>query len=294
MMGGETPRNNRVPGRWTIALSVVFSDEKAAGHGPLSLHRAGQRSTRNAAAILLSTGLLIGANWSSAASERCDANSKAGEVCLCRLSELHPTQATVGMLEVRIRAEKLKSEMQNRSERDFLKHLKKHDRIEPVVVGPAGTFYITDHHHLARALQEIGATTTYCRIVENLSNSEDDAFWKYMHDNNEVYLRDAHGDVIAPSELPSKIVDLQDDPFRSLAGAVRQACGFAKQPEGLPSPNYLEFAWAEYFRSNWPKTGIPAAGINQNFDSATQAALKLATEPQASALPGYTGKNSCQ
>jgi hypothetical protein len=64
-----------------------------------------------------------------------------------------------------IRAEKLKSEMQARSEEDFLKHLKKHD-IEPVVVGPAGTFYITDHRRLARTLQEIGAVTTYCRIME--------------------------------------------------------------------------------------------------------------------------------
>jgi hypothetical protein len=198
------------------------------------------------------------------------------------------------MFEVRARAAKLKSEMQERSEPDFLAHLKKHDRVEPVIIGPAGAFYITDHHHLARALQDIGATTTYCRIVKNLSSSEPDVFWKYMSDNNDVYLRDAHGNAIAPSELPSTIVDLRDDPFRSLAGAVRQSCGFAKQSENLPGTNYLEFAWADYLRANWAQTGIPIADINRDFDSATRAALKLAIMPEATKLPGYTGRISCQ
>ena len=176
--------------------------------------------------------IVLGAPASGGASEACAVGSSVGDVCLCQLSDLHPTQSAVGMMEVEIRAEKLRSEMRNRSTHDFLEHLKKHDRVEPVVIGPGGSFYITDHHHLARALQEAGATTTYCRISANLSTLNDGAFWQYMTDNNQVYLRDKQGDAIEPSALPSKIADLRDDPFRSLAGAIGQACAFAKQQEG--------------------------------------------------------------
>src|ERR1700739_1995890 len=88
----------------------------------------------------LSAAILIITSWAHAL-ERCDISSKTGDICLCRLSELHPTQAAVGMMEVRIRAEKLRQKMQGRSEEDFLEYLEKHDRVEPVVVGPSGILY---------------------------------------------------------------------------------------------------------------------------------------------------------
>jgi hypothetical protein len=241
----------------------------------------------------LSAGLLAGASWSSFAFESCDRNSKSGEICLCRLSDLHPTQGSVGMMEVWIRAEKLKKRMQNRSEADFMKYLEDHDRIEPMIVGPAGLFYITDHHHLARALYEIGAKNTYCRVVDNLSHSSPEVFWKHLQDRNEVHLEDAWGNAISPLELPATIEALEDDPFRSLAGAVREVCGFRRQADNLPNTNYQEFIWADYFRANWTKTNLPIASINVNFDDATKAALRLATQQEAAALPGYTGKATC-
>jgi hypothetical protein len=55
----------------------------------------------------------------------------------------------------------------------------------------------------------------------------------------------------------------------------------------------LEFQWADYLRENWSKTNIPVDRINANFDAATNAALQLATQKEAIALPGYTGKTSC-
>ena len=57
------------------------------------------------------------------AKDVCDAQSSKGDICLCKLSDLHPTQASVGMAEVRIKAEKLKDEIQHRSESGFLKYL---------------------------------------------------------------------------------------------------------------------------------------------------------------------------
>jgi len=125
------------------------------------------------------------------------------------------------MVEVRIKAERLKDEIQQLSERDFLKYLRKHGKEEPVVIGPGGIFYITDHHHLARALYDMREATTYCIIVNNLSDAELDDFWKQMEDNNEVYLKDQNGNVLTPQDLPTSVKDLGDDPFRSLAGAVR-------------------------------------------------------------------------
>jgi hypothetical protein len=170
------------------------------------------------------------------------------------------------MVEVRIKAEKLKDEIQRRSESGFLKYLLRHNKEEPVIIGPGSIFYITDHHHLARALYEVGASTTYCTIVDNLSDAKADDFWKHLKDNNEVYLEDQNGNPIKPNDLPTSVKDLRNDPFRSLAGAVRESCGFEKG------------------RSHWAQTGIAIKDIDANFDNATNAALHLAAEKDAASL----------
>jgi hypothetical protein len=232
-------------------------------------------------------------SWPAVAKDVCDAQSKAGDICLCKLSELHPTQASVGMEEVRIKANKLKGEMQRRSGSDFLSYLRKHDKVELIVIGPGGNFYITDRHHLARALYDIGETTTYCNIVNNLSDTTPDAFWKYMKDNNEVYLKDHNGNVITPHDLPTSVKDLRNDPFRSLAGEVRESCGLDKDDKGSRGEEYVEFRWADYLRAHWAQTGIAAEDIHTNFDRASKAALRLAARKEAASLPGYTGRISC-
>jgi hypothetical protein len=144
------------------------------------------------------------------AKDVCSAQSTKRDICLCKLSDLHPTQASVGMVEVQIKAEKLKDEIQRRTESGFLKYLLRHNKGEPVIIGPGGIFYITDHHHLARALYEVGASTTYCTIVDNLSDAMADDFWKHLKDNNEVYLEDHNGNPIKPSDLPTSVKDLSN------------------------------------------------------------------------------------
>ena len=86
---------------------------------------------------------VVGTVLPALATDICEGSSKTGDVCICKLSELHPTQASVGMMEVRIRMEKLKKEIERRSEQDFLSFMRKHNRIEPIVIGPGGAFYIT-------------------------------------------------------------------------------------------------------------------------------------------------------
>jgi hypothetical protein len=223
----------------------------------------------------------------------CDAKSTKGDICICNLADLHPTQPSVGMVEVRKKAQKLQDEIGRRSEPDFLKYVLKHDKQEPVIVGPNGIFYITDHHHMARALYEVGASETYCEIIDNLSNVNPDEFWIRLERNNELYLGDQNGNPIARNEIPAAVKDMSNDPFRSLAGAVRESCGFEKDAHGSSGEDYLEFQWADYFRTHWAQTGIATKDIDLNFDSAVNAALNLAAQKQAASLPGYTGKISC-
>jgi hypothetical protein len=99
-----------------------------------------------------------------------------------------------------------------------------------VVVGPSGVLYITDHHHLARALQEIGAVVTCCRVVDNMSNSSPEIFCKSLRDRNEVHLEDAQGKIITPAELPTTIEALQDAGGRQMDSAKRGGRG-----EGCPA-----------------------------------------------------------
>jgi hypothetical protein len=197
------------------------------------------------------------------------------------------------MAEVRIKAEKFRDELQRRGERGFLKYLLKHEKEEPVIIGPGGVFYITDHHHLARALYDIDRSHTYCVIVDNLSDESVEDFWRRMEENNEVYLKDKNGKKITPSELPTSIKDLSNDPFRSLAGAVRESCGFEKDAKASRGEDYVEFQWADYLRTHWPQTGIAAEDIDSDFDTAVNAALDLTAQTDAMSLPGYTGKTSC-
>jgi hypothetical protein len=195
------------------------------------------------------------------------------------------------MPEVRIKAEELKDELQRRGERNFLKYLLKRDKEEPIVIGPGGIFYVTDHHHLARALYELGVSETYYIIVDNLADLSVNDFWKRMTENNEVYLKDPNGNVITPSNLPTSIKDLSNDPFRSLAGAVRESCGFEKDDKNSSGEDYLEFQWADYLRGHCRRLAA-TKDIDSSFDDATNGALRLAAQKDAMNLPGYTGKIS--
>lgn len=250
---------------------------------------------RKAPSVWLSVAILISSLYQPTLAKDiyCDEQLKKGDICICKISDLHPTQVSVGMAEVRIKAEKLKGEFQRRSESDFLNYLRKHNKEEPVTIGPQGIFYITDHHHLARALYVIGVSNTYCTIIDNLSHTKPDDFWKQLEANNEVYLKDQNGNPITPHDLPTSVKDLSNNPFRSLAGAVRGSCGFEKGDETSSGEDYLEFQWADYLRAHWAQTGIASEDIDTKFEAATIAALQLAAQKDAANLPGYTGKVSC-
>jgi hypothetical protein len=60
-----------------------------------------------------------------------------------RLADLRPTQFSVGYAEVQLKAAEWKRLKKKRREQVLQSH------VFPAVVGPAGAYYIVDHHHLA-------------------------------------------------------------------------------------------------------------------------------------------------
>lgn len=189
------------------------------------------------------------------------------------LAELRPTQMTIGLAEVaRKRREWAMREPEDKP--DFLgRHM------IPVVIGPKDRRWLIDHHHLARALHDEGVTQVLVSVVANLSHLKGEAFLTFMDNRNWLHPFDEEGRRRDYDAIPHHIAKLKDDPFRSLAGAVRRAGGYAK----ADTP-YAEFLWADYLRRK-----IKRSKVTENIDGATMKALGLARAPDAAHLPGWAG-----
>jgi hypothetical protein len=75
------------------------------------------------------------------------------------------------------------------------------------------------------------------------------------------------------------VEDLKDDPFRSLAGELRRAGGFAKD-----TTPFSEFLWADYLRGC-----VKPALVKEDFSAAMAKALAASKRKEASYLPGWCG-----
>jgi len=229
------------------------------------------------AATAVAITLLCG---SANATTPCGASSKVGELCSCRVLELRPTQFAVGMIEVK----KKESELASKSGPKLTVYQRKHP--EPTVVGPSGALFITDHHHLALALADRGIEATFCQIETNYSGLDPGLFWEKMAARRWVYLYDEDGKgPRSPADLPRTVDGLKDDPYRSLASAVRDSGGFAKVPA-----RFSEFEWANYFRAS----GISVADIEGNLENSVKKASAIAMKHDACSLPGYRGPSPCR
>jgi hypothetical protein len=187
---------------------------------------------------------------------------------------LRPTQMTVGMREVK---EKRKRWREHKSKKKQAQLLGKH--MIPVVQGPDGHFYVVDHHHLARALHDEGVRDILVTVIADLSMVDHDAFWVVLDDRRWVYPYDAKGERRHYRDIPKSVVDLKDDPFRSLAGELRRVGGFAKD-----TTPFSEFLWADFLRRR-----LSRKSVEQNFEKAIERGLALAKGKEAIYLPGWCG-----
>ncbi len=187
------------------------------------------------------------------------------------IHDLHPTQLTVGMIEVQDKKKHLAS-LSAKEQQAFMQA-----HPIPAVTGPGGKLFITDHHHLGRAALEAGVTSGYFTVEADLSASDMASFWKEMDQHLWVHPLDQQGVRHVYSLIPGHLEKLLDDPYRSLAGYVRDAGGYDKTPTA-----FAEFVWADFFRR-----GIAIEDLQANFQAAVKAGLLLAKSSLASGLPGY-------
>jgi hypothetical protein len=148
----------------------------------------------------------------------------------------------------------------------------------PVILGPKHRYYVIDHHHLARALHDEGVKNVAITVIANLSKLDRDTFW-FVMDNRDWTHPFVDGRRRPYSDLPKSVDKLIDDPFRSLAGELRRAGGFAKD-----TTPFSEFLWAEFLRRRMKRKAVEA-----NFEIALKEALNLAKSLDAEYLPGWCG-----
>ena len=187
------------------------------------------------------------------------------------IEDLRPTQECIGLLEVEAKAAKIK-DLSHSARAQFME-----DNPVPVVLGYHNHFFIIDHHHLARAMLLAGHHHILIKVIEDLSHQDGNKFWKNLHQQGYIYLKNSKGEDISPEDLPKKVSALKDDPYRSLAGFVRKAGGYTKNP----TP-FSEFKWAEFFRHK-----IVFANTKKGLEKALPEAIQLAESPAAKKLPGF-------
>jgi hypothetical protein len=189
--------------------------------------------------------------------------------------DLRPTQMTVGMREVKEKRKRFREK--GKKQGDMIgKHM------IPVVRGPDKRYYVVDHHHLARALHDEGIEHILVTVIGDLTMVERDAFWGVMDNKRWVFPYDARGERRRFKDLPKTIKDLKDDPYRSLAGELRRAGGFAKD-----TTPFSEFLWADFLRRR-----IERKMVEDHFSKALEKALAFAKSHDAIYLPGWCGPAS--
>jgi hypothetical protein len=189
------------------------------------------------------------------------------------IAELRPTQITVGMREVIEKRKRWRETGKKKGER-FLG-----DHMIPVILGPKARNYVIDHHHLARALHDEGVKDVAVTVIANLSKLDIDAFWTVMDNRAWMHPFDAKGVRRHYKDIPKSVTELVDDPFRSLAGELRRAGGFAKD-----TTPFSEFIWADFLRRRMKRKAV-----DRDFNRAIERALELAKSPDAGYLPGWCG-----
>lgn len=179
-------------------------------------------------------------------------------VCVA-IFAIRPTQITVGRREVEEKRRRYRAAIAAGDRPP------PHGSI-PVVLGPNTAVFALDRHHWLCALLAEGASEVDVHLMDDLSRISHAAFWRVLDGRGWCHPYGARGQRLGFDAIPSSIEDLQDDPFRSLAGALRRKGGFAKN-----RAPFSEFQWADFLRGQ-----IDPAMVAEDFDRALAAALELA------------------
>ena len=189
------------------------------------------------------------------------------------IAELRPTQMTVGLREVEIK----RRQWREADDEGRVKLLRRH--VVPAVIGPKGRTYIVDHHHFTMALLDEKAAVVAVYILADLSHLATEEFWIFLDNSDWCHAYEGDGKRCPLSDIPKRLSELADDPFRSLVGELIRAGGCAK----TQTP-FFEFLWADFLRRR-----IKPSLVEKDFATALTKALDLAKGPDAKSLPGWSG-----
>jgi hypothetical protein len=191
------------------------------------------------------------------------------------LKRLRPTQLSVGYAEVELKARQW-ARLGKKERKIQLEH-----HVFPSVIGPGKRYYIVDHHHLGIALLDAGIEEVFVTVLDDMAWLEPPVFWRTMEFRSWSHPYDHRGVRQDYRSMPVRLAELKDDPYRSLAGMVRDAGGFAKD-----QAPFVEFLWADFFRPL-----IATRLIKKDPRRAAREGTRLARTHEARYLPGWSGKS---
>lgn len=195
------------------------------------------------------------------------------------ISALRPTQITVGYREVEEKRREWRKRAEARPDGEKgAEYLGTH--MIPVVLGPKDRHYVLDHHHLCRALHEEGVEHILVNVLADLRGLTKASLWVYLDNRGWCHPYDAKGQRRDFDDIPSSVAKLADDPYRSLAGELRRAGGFAKD-----TTPFSEFIWADFLRRR-----VKARLVEEDFEAALKKALAVAYGRGSS--PSRTGPSA--
>ena len=190
---------------------------------------------------------------------------------VARIADLHPTQITVGFREIAQKRLRWRSRIRKAGERGAAR------LVAPIVLGPSGALYLIDRHHLACAMKDEGVQEVQIRQMADFSALAPQDLWPALEARGWCRPYDAEGRRQPFGDIPHTLASLRDDPFRSLASALRRAGGFTKR-----AAPFSEFAWADFLRHRIARDVVVA-----DFDGSINQATILARTPSARGLPGW-------
>lgn len=198
------------------------------------------------------------------------------ELLEVRVADLHPTQMCIGLAEVRSRQQDFFADSA-RERRSYLA-----SKPVPLVLGGEGRFWMVDRHHRLRGLVELDPeATAFGYVVLQMADASRSEVLEALHRRGWLYLYDGRaGGPLPTSALPERLLDLLDDPYRSLVWKLKREKRIAAQPL-IP---FHEFRWGAWLR----RRPLPPFSSDR-LDPALPTARALVASPAASHLAGWMG-----
>ncbi|MGI9161720.1 MAG: ParB/Srx family N-terminal domain-containing protein [Mycobacterium sp.] len=168
--------------------------------------------------------------------------------------------------------------------------------MKTAVVGPGGKLYLTDGHHTLTSFWEAsgGGPNTHLRLklAGNLKDLAPEAFWKEMQSQGWAWLRDAEGKTISPDQVPAKLglTNFANDRYRGVMFFLRDISYF--QDDSIPP--FQEFYWGYWLR-NQTDPGLRLENFDLNDEASYRTLLgniaqAMIALPEDTDIEGLTAK----